>query len=628
MYAPLAEPVSNTVLQEAQYYSVNLTLTQGTAPLSWNLISGPPRLNIDQFTGQVIWIRAQAGNHTIVVQVKNQVGEINITWMLQVNLGYSTLLNPVFPNVYSLAQPIILSGTVQYVANSFLEDTAVLVSIDITNNESNRTLNTTTNVNGSYSVTFYPAVTEYGFYQAASRHPSVSNTSVQTEWTYSAIVSDPSIIELVGEAVSVFDKIFYNASVIRNEGPTSIHDIKAIALIPNTELIMTELSLRGLSTNDTLDSSGEVALDIRLIVSQPLSGLFVIALNETQNTLLQIVVRFEVEPSLPQFLIEPPSLNVRVVRGQSRIFEFNITNVGQTVANSVQILFPNTDIISPISFGDIQQPNGTLNLTNGQSTALSIFVKTEESQELGDVATSVAIISMQASATIPVILTVSSNLLINLTIIVEDEFTYFASGQPLVDNAVITLINYQRNIRITMTTNNNGIATFVNIYEDLYEMFIEAHDHLTLHEIIIISLDMSTITKFIQRQTVTYTWSVIPVEFQDNYILTIEADFVTHVPVPVVTVTPMEIDLESLEIGLVSSFQLNITNHGLIRANDTTLLFPTSHPLLEFSTDNNELGYIEPLSSVIVTIRTLQKHGQKCQTCSFASDVSYIINVA
>ena len=99
-----------------------------------------------------------------------------------------------------------------------------------------------------------------------------------------------------------------------------------------------------------------------------------IALNETQNTLLQIVVRFEVEPSLPQFLIEPPSLNVRVVRGQSRIFEFNVTNVGQTVANNVQILFPNTDIISPISFGDIQQPNGTLNLTNGQSTILSIFV--------------------------------------------------------------------------------------------------------------------------------------------------------------------------------------------------------------------------------------------------------------
>ena len=447
MYAPVAEPVNNSILQEAQYYSINLTLTQGTAPLSWSLISSLRQLSIDQFTGQVTWTRAQAGNHTISVQVENQVGEIIITWTLQVYLGYSTQLNPIFPTIYSSAQPIILNETVHYVANNFVENATVPVSIDITNNGSTRTLNTTTSMNGSYSVTFYPAVTEYGFYQAASRHPSMSNTTVQAEWTYSTIVSDPGIIELIVEAASEFDETFYNASVIHNEGPTSIYDIKVIPLIPNTDLIKVELSLRGLSDNDTIEPGGEVVLDIRLTMSQPLSGLFVIALNSTQNTLLQIFVRFEIEPSLPQFLIKPPLLNTRVVRGQSRIFEFNITNVGQAVIKNVQFLFPNTDIISPVSFGNLQQANSTLNLSSRQSAVLSVFVKIAESQELGDVVTSIFIISMQTSATIPVTLTVSSNLLMNLTIVVEDEFTYFASGEPLVDNAVITLINYQRNVK-------------------------------------------------------------------------------------------------------------------------------------------------------------------------------------
>ena len=183
------------------------------------------------------------------------------------------------------------------------------------------------------------------------------------------------------------------------------------------------------------------------------------------------------------------------------------------------------------------------------------------------------------SSSIPITLTVSSNVLTNLTIVVEDEFTYFASGDPLVNDAAITLINYQRNIRITQTTEmDNGTATFLNIPEDRYEMFAEAPDHLSIRQVIITLLNDPVITIFLQRQTVTYTWSVTPIQFQDNYVLTVEADFVTHVPIPIVTVSPEEIDLEELELGFISSFQLNITNQGLIRANETRIDFPNNHP--------------------------------------------------
>ena len=37
MYKPIIEPVNNSSLQEAQFYSINLTLIQGiNPPLSWN----------------------------------------------------------------------------------------------------------------------------------------------------------------------------------------------------------------------------------------------------------------------------------------------------------------------------------------------------------------------------------------------------------------------------------------------------------------------------------------------------------------------------------------------------------------------------------------------------------------
>jgi len=39
-----------------------------------------------------------------------------------------------------------------------------------------------TNTNGDFTVTFYPAIREYGSYQAASRHPGISITLPQIEW--------------------------------------------------------------------------------------------------------------------------------------------------------------------------------------------------------------------------------------------------------------------------------------------------------------------------------------------------------------------------------------------------------------------------------------------------------------
>ena len=93
----------------------------------------------------------------------------------------------------------------------------------------------------------------------------------------------------------------------------------------------------------------------------------------------------------------------------------------------------------------------------------------------------------------------------NLTVVVEDEYTYFASGQPLVNNAEVTIINYQCGVRITKgTDSNNGTVTFDNIHEDRYEMIVEAQDHQSLHQVIITSVSELTVTVFLKKQAMTY----------------------------------------------------------------------------------------------------------------------------
>ncbi|XP_065905004.1 uncharacterized protein [Dysidea avara] len=612
IYVPIAGQVNDSVMQEAEQYSVMLTISQGSPPLTWSLVSGPPQLRVDPLTGLISWNRAQAGNHTVTVQVENQVGRAQFTWELQVIPGYTAILNPISPKLYPHSQQIVFIGRVEYVENNSTQNFLagfVPVDIDIISNGVTRTIRTFTNTDGNFTVTFYPAVLEYGSYQAGARHPSQLLALPQAQWGFQGLKATPSAVSLTGEAVSNFEEVFYNATFVHNDGPGTLSELTAISSLASSELFSVQLIL---PSNVILQPGDKVSVDIKLSTSGPVSGVFFITIQTIPGTSLQIRVNFQIAPILPSFVIKPSSVNIRVLRGRSQVLEFNITNTGRITANTTRALLPNNGFISFISFGN--QPNITagLNLQRGQSAILSVLIQIPTNQQLGDISTSIAIISAQLSTSVPFRITVSSNVLMNLTVIVEDEFTYFASGGPLVNDAAITLINYQRGIRITLTTEaGNGTVTFTNIHEDRYEMFVEASDHLSIRQVIVTSVDDEVMTVFMQRQTVMYTWSVTPVTFEDNYVLTVEADFVTHVPIPIVTVTPEEIDLELFELGFYSALQINITNQGLIRANDSQLQFPDGHPFLEFTSDTTELGYIEPLSSTIVTINVSRRSIQK-----------------
>ena len=639
IYEPLVHQVNDTILLEAQEYMVDITLLQGTPPLTWIITSGPYDLHVDQHTGQVTWNRAEAGNHSISIVIQNQVGEAQVLWNLQVIPGYTALLDPISPATFPYAQPITLTRHIQYAANNSVERVLggiVPVDIDITTNGARRTVTGYTASNGSFSLIFYPVSIEYGRYIAGARHPSSNLVLPQTEWNILGMRAVPRTISLNGEAFSgQFNRTFLNVTTIINDGLGSLSGLSAYAQLPNTMGITIETCLRGSSSNNSLDPGEQLVMDIRIVTTRLLRGSFLVITESSEGTRLQLVVSLQIEAVLPSFQIEPTRLSARIVRGIPRSFEFNVTNIGRNVATNVRAILPTTSFISLISFRNALQNDEILCLESGESAILSILAQTPTNQQLGEIDISIVIASDELSLSIPVTLTVSSNLLMNFSVIVEDEYTYFAEGRPLVDDAVITLINYQRNIRATQTTEiGNGTTTFINIYEDRYEVFVEAPGHRSNRQVIITSLNNPTLTVFLERQAVRYTWSVTPVTYEDIYIIPIVAEFETNVPIPVVTVTPTEINLDDLESGAIASIQLNVTNHGLIRADNVTIQLPT-HPSLVFSVSNDQLGDLEPLSSVIVSLhssrRSVQKHtsSNDCEWVIYLVDFdySYVCNV-
>ena len=626
IYGPVAEPINNITLLEGQNYMTAVAVTQGSPPLTWTLLSGPEHMVVDQYTGQVTWRRAQAGSHLVVVQIENQVSRAEVDWNLQVMPGYNVRLSSVSSATFPYAQPVLVSGYVEYSASNLIEEDQagiVLVLIDIITNGATRTAQTYTTRNGNFSLTFFPLSTEYGSYTAGARHPSISQSLPQVQWRILGMRSVPQRVTLNGEAVNAFEGVFYNATFVYNDGPGTLTGLTATSVLPNTRDIRIEIFLRGSPSNSTLEPEEQLAMDIRVTASRPLSGSFLINVEARGGTILRLIASLQITPVLPSLVIDPPSLNTRIVHGRSRIFEFNVTNIGRATAHNVQSILPDTSFISLISFGNTQQSEGSLRLESGGSALFSMLAQTPATQQLGDISASIIISSNEVFTSLRIALTVSSDYLMNLTVVVEDEYTYFASGRPLVDDATVTIINYQRDLRLSQSTvAGNGSVEFLNIYEDRYEMFVEAPSHRTVRRVIVTSVESSLVMVFIERQTVTYTWSVTPVTYRDVYVLSIEADFETNVPIPVVTVTPTEINLDDIETGLISSFQLNVTNHGLIRADNVGIQLPT-HPSLEFSTSTEFLGHLEPLSSVLVSVHSSRRAIQKRNT---VSRVLYLIN--
>ena len=73
-----------------------------------------------------------------------------------------------------------------------------------------------------------------------------------------------------------------------------------------------------------------------------------------------------------------------------------------------------------------------------------------------------------------------------------------------------------------------------------------------------------------------------PFTYEDRYDVTLEADFKTYVPIPVVTLKPRSLDLEILEEGLMPLITFEMTNHGLIAAERVQFTLPQHHPFLRF----------------------------------------------
>ncbi len=590
----------------------------------------PKRLEIDLLSGAISWKRADAGNYSLEIIAENAVGSAKVTWRVIVLPTYSAVLDQV-ASVLPSATVVSLSGRVIFEDKSHIQkllSSAVPISILVnkTNGGATSEISGFSRTDGSFVLPFSPVYSEYGHYTAAAVHPSYlkeqrrsAQIIPQVSWDFLGMRAEPKSASLSGEARGQLVHDFSNVTFIINDGPQDLSQVTAMVLSRDS------YKERGLEVNVTIDGRRSVpfltvgsSAGISLRVSCPagISAQFNVEVRSQRGTKTVFTVSLEVKEIAPVFEAEPKILTLSALRGGPvKDVKVKITNKGKASASNLAVRLPKNDLISVSGLstrsddGDLQ--TGVSDLKSTDAMEVNLQVSIPLGQELGLISGSFLVSSNETALEVPFKITVVSNLKVDFTVKVEDEYTYFAKGTPLVKNAKVRLLNYRTGVDLTEGT-ARGPVTFHDIIEDRYELYVEAPKHRSVKHVVIVSNtdDGRERTVFLERLGVTYTWSVTPVQYEDKYDITIEADFETRVPMPVVTVQPNDIDLEPYELGYKDTINFNVTNHGLIRADNVSISLPLGHPFLAFE-GPEDLGSLDAQTSIIVPVSVKRKERVK-----------------
>lgn len=352
-------------------------------------------------------------------------------------------------------------------------------------------------------------------------------------------------------------------------------------------------SLRTATLNYTL-----TAADESILAASP-----VIHLTSAQGEQTDVTLNLRVIPRRPQLVLTPGNMSAGMLRGRQTFVEWQITNTGAVAATGLTVSLPN------IPWMALTTPGAIGDLSPGATTKIGLTLAPSVAQALGPYTGSLAVNGDNAGLSIPYTFDCVSTATGGIKVRAEDEFTYFAEDHPPVSGAHVTLTNpYTNAVVLEGNTDADGLFARDGITEGAYNVIVTANKHSNYQGTVQIAAgETKGIPAFLSRQLVTTRFTVIPVDTEDGYEVTLEPVFEANVPAPVITMEPLSLNVSRLSFDASGKAVVNftVTNHGLVAAENNRLEFGDLKDFaLTPAVDN--LGTIAANTSVVVPV-TIQK---------------------
>ncbi|MEW6157838.1 MAG: polymorphic toxin-type HINT domain-containing protein [Verrucomicrobiota bacterium] len=148
-------------------------------------------------------------------------------------------------------------------------------------------------------------------------------------------------------------------------------------------------------------------------------------------------------------------------------------------------------------------------------------------------------------------------------------------GLPVPD-ATIRLRNTALQVELpAVKTDQDGYVTVREMQEGNWSWLITAPGHSSAVGIVEVipgqTVQVGVPKTRLNKSLVTVTFRVEPVPFTDRYEIKIEQTFETHVPAPVLVLTPPVLEFRDVLPGFEANFVVKAKNHGLIEMTDVTI---------------------------------------------------------
>ena len=204
-------------------------------------------------------------------------------------------------------------------------------------------------------------------------------------------------------------------SVLINDGPKDFAEITAFvldkdALQKNDIEISVSFGEHGKDKANNIKKGDSISINLNIKSKAGITGSFTVLIQTKEGTNRYLTCHLKVERILPTFEATPNKMNMRILRGRSRVFDISIKNTGKVTASNLRVKLPGSSIIKVSSFGTLNQTNAAINLEEGKRATLSLIVIVPLEHDLGQVSGSFSIVSDETSLLIPLTIIITSDL--------------------------------------------------------------------------------------------------------------------------------------------------------------------------------------------------------------------------
>ncbi len=564
-------------------------------------------------TGQTVQISnaVKAPNHPgqykllFRVNPDSSLSELLVTNNTSVSVNFSIKAD--YTATANVSLPYFLRGTTIAITGSASRKNGnpaanEKVEVYIITNGLRRTILATTNGAGHYTTEFIPLAKEAGHYTVGASFPGIGATADQDNFDILGVRIDDGNIP---QFKVVLNDTLQGSLTIQNMSSKSLTNFTLVPVsLPNGASIRFE-TVASFVGNATIKLNYKV-MGSALSPGNDFEVATLRAISKEGTVQSQEVFYFS---QAPNGYVVADITNIDISASQSkgeRLVEFTLVNKGVGATGEVTINLPQVNWLSSVT------PRVLSSMATGDSAIVVLkFLASAEVTFNYPVTGSIGISTQNGNSfAIPFSFEKVSQTTGAVKVTVTNQFTYFTEGSPKVKGAQVQIKNYfSGEIYAEGSTDSAGVFAAKGIPEGKHRIVVEKDKHLPYENTITIDPgDTVATTAFLNYQAITFSWKVVPTAVQDEYDITLESQFETNVPMPVVTIDMPKM-MPQLFGNEVFAFNVTLTNHGLIAAKDVALNLPQNNPEYEFVM-NYVPADLLPQQSIQVPVQMRRRIGQ------------------